>query len=460
MERILLMFFDKNLKIFIFFIITLIVSITPTSAELMGEEYRNSTNVISKDVGLDEKLENETLKNLETDLIEVKKPLDAINEDMWYITKRSKDYNWRMWIWPKITIDIIYKIGTLLVNLPNLESPIVKLDDDSVRLQKLTNTPKAEANSGKDADNMANALSKYFNTGVTVETVKASELKEGDIVQYMSQGKYPRYLQVVNIINKTNTIKQNKTIIQETPTTFVPLLKGSGNWEVMAQASLKKLNFDKQIIPDDIVCQAASIQKSNTEQPEEKIFYYTSMAELFKDLGTVLAKTTGALFAIGFIGVLMAPVTGGVSLALTVCDVFCVFTAIGSSICFIIYAIYYDLANNLKKNMKPSQADLNRYTEILPETNMNLTTYDGISIVKQPPIADWKEYEFLLIKNPQHGDVLSGPGIQFLFGPNEGYTGTDNFKFLYSDNGKPIGIINVDIDIDPIPRFNNTGGMI
>lgn len=51
------------------------------------------------------------------------------------------------------------------------------------------------------------------------------------------------------------------------------------------------------------------------------------------------------------------------------------------------------MANNLKFNTILNQDDLNTYTktEEKNETpSMNVTTFDGIPIIKKPPIPNWK----------------------------------------------------------------------
>ena len=71
-----------------------------------------------------------------------------------------------------------------------------------------------------------------------------------------------------------------------------------------------------------------------------------------------------------------------------------------------------------------AQKDLNTYLEDLPVTIMDISTFEAIPLLKQP--LDWKNYDPLLTKNAEYGRLLFGPGIQFLYGPHNGYTGLDN----------------------------------
>ena len=86
---------------------------------------------------------------------------------------------------------------------------------------------------------------------------------------------------------------------------------------------------------------------------------------------------------------------------------------------------------------------------------MNVNTFNGIPIIKQPPLNGWKDFTFVRIEDPQHGDLLAGPGLQFLYGQNEGYTGKDWFKFQYTDKyGRIKGNITVNVLVSPILVFN------
>jgi hypothetical protein len=114
-------------------------------------------------------------------------------------------------------------------------------------------------------------------------------------------------------------------------------------------------------------------------------------------------------------------------------------------------------ANTLITDANSCEADLNTYTATEPKNEiiMNITTFNGIPIIKQPPINGWKDYLFVRIVDPQYGDLLPGPGLQFLYGPNEDFTGKDWFKFQYIDSyGRVKGNITVNILVSPIPVFN------
>ena len=55
-------------------------------------------------------------------------------------------------------------------------------------------------------------------------------VKKKEILCSKSQGKYPRYLEVVNIINNTKTIKQNENATHaSTPVIQTPLAQAPNN---------------------------------------------------------------------------------------------------------------------------------------------------------------------------------------------------------------------------------------
>lgn len=101
-------------------------------------------------------------------------------------------------------------------------------------------------------------------------------------------------------------------------------------------------------------------------------------------------------------------------------------------------------------------ADLNHVASNQKQTEtMDVNTFDGIPIVKSPP--NYKNYIGYLTKKPEHGTVLLGPGIQFLYGPQEGYTGSDTFLIEYIDNGE-LKTLEIHITIQEIPTLTTPSG--
>ena len=193
-------------KFLIFLVIILIVSITPASAALIheGQETSNSTSVV-----LDNMVDvNSNIKVVEEDMNEIQEYSNSLNGDLKYIKDRARDYNWKFWKWSGITRDIMGALRNLVSKAKKIEEPANKLTEDAKKLKQnatlLSNTQDSNPTNYEDANEMAGELGKHFNTTFTVETVSANDVKKGDVVQFISQGKYPRYLKVVDIIYSTN----------------------------------------------------------------------------------------------------------------------------------------------------------------------------------------------------------------------------------------------------------------
>jgi hypothetical protein len=215
-----------------------------------------------------------------------------------------------------------------------------------------------------------------------------------------------------------------------------------------------KLEFT-QINPTTVLNETMKIQHSNIEQIRANINSLNDKAAKYHQYGknllyfaialafaalTILAS--GALSIIGLgVAIPVAAVLGIVAV---------IFGIAGGTL-YGLGEYYKEEANDLFKIYNYANGDLNQYTTDLNTTNMNVSTFNGVPILKKPALTDWEQYQFILIKDSEHGDVLPGPGIQFLYGPNEGYTGNDSFTFQYSKNGKIMGIITANVQVDPIP---------
>ena len=454
--------FNNYCNVFIFFTIFLIISITPASAGLVGD-YGNDTDqngvraVDDKDrfTGIENSIENETNK--------IDGYMTGLNGDISYIKKRSGDFTWKVWKWPNIINDIICSMGNVLITAEKIQ----KLANDlKVSAQKL----EASKNSSSDyvvtdqdlfgdANQMAVALTEKLDTKVTAKTVSNNEIKEGDIVQYLSQDQYPRYLIVKNI-TPDNTVKQNKSRGNIDDLIF---LTGIGN-------IIFSTNMDQYIKLDyntlnssTVLNEIVDIQKNSIDQKLSKIKSLKDKEIKYTQYGKNLLYCAMALSALAVIVI----VSGACSLV-TLPVAIPITAVLGTSALFLLIAggILLGLADYYNGEVSTSTKmydyannDLNQYTKNVNTTSMNISTFNGVPIVKKPDLSDWKEYQFILIKKAEHGDVLPGPGIQFLYGPQEGYTGTDTFTFEYSKNGEIKGIITVNIKIDPIPTISiPTGG--
>jgi hypothetical protein len=461
------MFNGNKGNFFIFLVIILIVSVTPVSAELMHETDGNTINKIHHSAEVDE---NIALDNtVEIEMNEIEGYTDSMNQDSDYAKNRAKDYNWKYWKWPSITADIINTLHHLLNTAQKMEGHAIKLKVDVNKLKAITTSiDSSKVNKGdicnKDACYMADELSTCLNTKVTVEKVTANQIKKGDIVQYFSQEKYPRYLTLVDVKEDSNVTKKannTKIPIQDSPSPTIPtlFLKGTGTeMTVLNTNEYIELNCNPvdmaNMLQNTALIQQADINANKVDADSLRI-----SAKRHKKGSNGCFYAAFALGGIGLIIVTSAAATLiGIPLAIFIGVPLAVIIAIlGVSGC-VLYEIseyYNEKADKLYAQIYSNQMDLDNFTKngTQKHDTMNVTTFDSTPVVKRPPMSDWKDYQFILLEDPKHGTVLPGPGLQFLYGSNEGYTGEDTFTFGYIKNDKLIGNVTVNTNIGALPIF-------
>ena len=122
----------------------------------------------------------------------------------------------------------------------------------------------------------------------------------------------------------------------------------------------------------------------------------------------------------GIIAVVTGLITPPALVALVITGAFAILAFTIGVILLELNSAYNDLnveSHELINEADSCEKDLNTYTTTEEKTNitMNVTTFDGIPIIKQPPLSDWKNFTFIRMVDPQHGDLLPGPGLQFLY---------------------------------------------
>lgn len=458
----------------------LVISITPASAALMSEA--NTDNSRARNMQDD----NNALNNsIDGDMYELKKETDSLKQDFEYIKNRAGDYNWKFWKWPKITSDIFGRLNNIQSTAEKTKESADKLKEntDKLKEQELPTTISTPDRTNRsydsnDAQYMASELSERLNTPVTSKRVPASEVQKGDIIQYMSNGSYPRYLEVMEITSSENiTEKQAKNEISTrakddfgTDDPYL-IIMGTGTLlKLYHSDNYIKMDTNGKISPEVVLNCSTEVQIDKIRSDTEKVADLQESADddygTAKDLG-IYAAISGAVsllpavfFALTAFAVMYAqpliPVfatAGAISIKL---DLILVPLTI---LLLIIAGKYYvtgnqkdNQANKLNTGIELDQNDLNSYSDTKKnnEINMTVSTYDGVPIIKQPP--DWKSYESLYTPRAEHGDVIMGPNIQFLYGPHEGYTGEDRFKIYALKRGtkEPLRI-NVAVNVQPIP---------
>lgn len=472
------MILDNKGKCLIFLVIALIVSITPASAMLIHE---SNGNVTSNDG---------SMGMLEQEMNNIKFYSDLLEADLNFIKDRADDFNGNFSKWPEIVKDIskaasdaknqsdMLKSSTDdLNNFLSMHIPLFDLEVKGFLVYNVGNL-----GCERDARNMAAELSRRENTHFTVNHVNTSELKQGDIILYVSQGKYPRYLTVQEIKNNSDDrheiphINTERLHPHEEPSPDSPLI-----WDMMPSIVLKGTG-DKQVkipmintsscialVPTGAVDtgntlqNTVQIQQENINEARLHVAMLRYAASVLNDDAKDIPIpdeliffmiATGMITSAEFLPLGMIMIITGV--LLSVLELIPKFEDLSKK----------DKVNALKKEANDlstlasfNQADLDTFTKIEERVphNMDITTFDGIPVVKHPELSDWKDLQFRLVKSPEHGDLLPGPGLQFLYGPYEGFTGADHFEFEFRGKNGIMGHVNVDIQVDPIPVFQIPG---
>ena len=457
---------------FVFMVIGLIVSITPSSAALIHESNVSDDNIADL---------NNILNVVESDMGEIQGYSDSLNGDLECIKKRAGDYDWKFWKWSDITHDIMGTLNHLISTAEKMGSPADRLKENAKKLDEsaalLNSTKDANySDFSDDASQMAELLGKHFNSTFRVENISALEVRKGDIVQYISQGKYPQYLKVVDIIYLTNnnqTITQtsnNRKRSQNNPGDVTPILILGGMGSVLVKQELSQysqLKTDNNLNPDVVEEEVFQEQQNKINKNQEKVNNLDTHVNNLKKSATafgILSAICTGLSALSvvvwgvmvFVGVLTVdPVVVGAAFSMLyftgVCLVVAGVSAVVAMSLIGVRAILNSIHDSLSDKIKPAQTDLETYYQS-NNTDMDISAFDGVPIVEQP--FDWENYESLDTPRAQHGDVIMGPGIQFLYGPKEGYTGKDNFR-IYATSKTSLFIkkINVNIIIKPIPQL-------
>jgi len=296
-----------NFKLYSILMVFLVISITPVSAGLTYEYLKENSNALPKKIISDESQLvdfESSINSIDRDISELEGYTDSLNEDSNYIKKKASDYNWKFWTWPKITKDILKTLLNMQNNFNNIKEPLNKINYESNKINSKTNTISTVSYLNNvnnpfckdDACHMACELTKTLNSTVTVKNINANSLHEGDIVQYMSEGKYPRYLAVQKIIESKNST--SRQLLDFTPVD-VPtvLLEGTGDKIVEAPliGNFICLNVPNGMCTYDLLRNTVQIQKndiSNSKKDAESLGKTSSRLdiafEVFKWITVVL----------------------------------------------------------------------------------------------------------------------------------------------------------------------------
>jgi hypothetical protein len=400
--------------------------------------------------------------------------VDSLKGDCAHVKDGFKCFDWRFWRWPRITVNILKIGGSMSNTIFGMVGSVAKLKGDVDHFNSVDYDSVDVYGFDEDAKSIAKKLGKKMNTTFTVKTVNANDVKKGDIVQYVSQGRYPRYLEVIDIISNNNTNVSGRQLLGFSSFDVPPLLvlKGVGDKEIK---TFYKNYFE--LVPQGTANAEGTLQnvvdiqqkdikkiKNKAAQVQKKVDILTIDSISIIALGLILLAAGGACTVLGSITAPIPPLSFALIFSGNILFILGgTFSILGGG--FLLKKdVFAGKAKKLKNFANSNENDLNNYlvTEPKNEVVLDVSTFNGIPIIKQPPISNWRDFTFVCVKKPQHGDLLPGPGLQFLYGPNDGYTGKDTFKYQYTDKyGIIKGHVTVNIDIKSIPVFNiNPSGSV
>ena len=411
-------------KLLYFLMIILIISITPVSAGLISESHQSvntSNGELHDKVNISE--DDNSLNNIHSSVIGLQNCADSLKNDSLSVKDRFKGYDWRVWKWPGITINIIKKISTMMSTAATLVNSVNKLKTNVDSFKPVKYDSIDDSGFDKDAQSMARKLSKNMGTTFTAKKVNATEIKNGDIVQYISQGKYPRYLEVVNIINTSNGGNgTGRQLLDHSYNVPVFVLKGLGDKEIktfnndyIELIPNKPVNVDR-LLQNSVQIQQKDIKKTrNNAQNAEKTVDKIDTDYLACLIGGIVLGGSGVVcMGVGLLSTPLPPLSASIFVLggiLTGTGFVCGMIGLGL---YTIKEDYVKKANKLKNNADLNENDLNNYIQTEGKNeplSMNITTFDGIPIIKHPSIPNWKELQFIPLEKPLHGDLLPGYGF-------------------------------------------------
>lgn len=286
-----------------------------------------------------------------------------------------------------------------------------------------------------------------------IDISKPENFKEGDIVQYKSQGKFNRYLEYVKTDNLTNYV-----ILKNKENRYIALSKEYFNNVSTAKLSPKSPN--SQILNTIYGIQSDYIKykiDASNHNKKDRLSYLSKTSDklFWAGLG-LLGGTISAIFVLFYFGGYV-----GAAYALVI-----VSASIACSSASLILSNQYD---NLKGSVDSDVAlsnefreDLNNYPNSFPMSgNMNLTNNVGVSVNGTLNATDFdgNKLTYKIVKEPEHGILNMSDNGSFVYTPYGNYKGKDNFKYSANDGVVDSNIADVYITVSAINTHLNTGNL-
>jgi VCBS repeat-containing protein len=434
------------------FFIGLIISITPGFAvEISGTINHDDTEELFSD--LDQKTnELEVLKN------EMSYHANNLNESMKFI----RDNAWNFWKYGEVKQHMNQMITELNQEKSLAETLKATALDVQSDANKLINSLNETKSKPQNDDKFLTELENRTNT--TFEVTDPVNFKKGDIVQYKGQGGSNRYLEYLEIDNKTSYV-----ILLNSENKRIALSQEFFNKTATHKISPKTPNH--RIISTIDKMQQEKIDTSLT-QIQKKIVKAQKMKATgakIKKIGLncvwvscicaaiwVFAVLVGITFSILSLPALIVMIVSAVVMYT------CAFTgAILIGIGGVTEIYGNDHLKEQHKNLEATNAlakDLSEPLNSFPfASNMNLTTSAALSINGTLNGTDFdnNNLTYTMVQQPKYGVLNISQNGSFIYTPKNNFTGQDSFKYKVTD-----GIVDSNIATVNISVLTNTTKLV
>ncbi len=427
---------DRKFKILCLFLVFLIVSITPVSAQLKGEiEVNNQTNI---DTSLNS-LTNGVNKINET-ITELNGHTQNIKDSAEYV----KDNWWKFWKLKKVK----EHISTIKTETKQIETLTKEVEIEAQDINETFNTADQQVEQDNDSMNnaqlMSDKLKTYFKVSFTISETNPLDLHNSEIIQLRTDSGNYVYLSFDRIDNSSGFAYFNGT---DNKAISIPR-------EKLPRMVKLKLTPNQPINSTEVINQAYRIQKANIDQKIQKANDMKDKSKKFKIIYTSLFYLDCLLILISGILSILA---GGMILSVvmipyapTFMYAIILMMGIGSLIAVasgIIAKLSNDLlkdANKLDNNAESELADLNIYHNgvvnhipIAGSMSLNTTMNESLRCVFNATDVDDDLADTNMVSEPEHGNITIN-GTKFVYTPANNYVGNDTFTYTAVDK---IGLI-------------------
>lgn len=421
----------KKFKILSLFLVFLVVTITPISAQLKGEiDVNNQTNIGTSLNSL-----NDSSNKINVTSTELSRHTQNIKDSAEYV----KDNWWKFWKWKKIK----EHISTIKTETKQIETLTKEIEIEEQNINETFKTTDQQVEQYNDSMNNAQLLTDkletYFKVSFTISQITPSDLHNSEIIQLRTdRGNYV-YLSFDRIDNSSGFAYFNGT---DNKAVSIPT-------EKLPRMVKLKLTPNQPINSTEVINQAYRIQKVNIGQKIQNANDMKDKSKKFKIifaslfyLDCLLISVSGILFLLAsgmILTVVMIPYAPIlVYTAILMMGIGVLIAAATGTIAKLFTDLLND-ANKLSNSVESELADLNFYyngvvnhVPIAGNMSLNTTVNEVLRCVFNATDADDDLANNNVVSVPEHGNI-SINGTKFVYTPANNYVGNDTFTYSSVD---------------------------